>query len=112
MNSGLHHLRVRQRWGEGREPFPARSRLLRSLDRLMFIVAIFSPAAFLPQVIHIFKDKDVAGLSIATWVILTVINSLWAIYGFVHRDKPVFIANVLIALLDVCIVIGILWYSA
>ena len=111
MNGGLHHLHIRQRLARGLEPFPARSVWKRLLDRTMLIVAVLSPLALLPQTVRIFADGNASGLSLPTWVSLTLINVLWTVYGFAHRDKPIFIASSLIALLDVAIVFGILKYS-
>jgi len=102
---------MRQRGKEGLEPYPAREPLRRFLDRVMFLVALLVPIALLPQVIQIYGEKDASGLSIYTWVLLTFGNALWALYGFVHRDKIILLANVLITLLNLSVVIGILKYS-
>lgn len=107
----MHHLHTRKRGREGVEPFPARTPLRRFLDRTMFAIAFLVPVALLPQVFQIYLNKSASGLSIYTWVALTVANALWALYGFVHKDKPILIANVLITLLNFAVVIGILKYG-
>jgi MtN3 and saliva related transmembrane protein len=84
---------------------------MRLLDKVMFFVAFLVPLALLPQSIQIYAHGDAGGLSIYTWTGLTVANALWALYGYIHRDKIVFTANILITLLNFSIVFGILKYS-
>jgi uncharacterized protein with PQ loop repeat len=114
MNGGLHHLHLRKRMTQKAvcEPYPARTPALRFLDRFMIMVALYSPLALLPQVIQVFEAKSATGLSLFTWASLTLVNTLWMVYGFVHKDNPVLISGALIALLDLAIVAGILTYGA
>lgn len=112
MNSGgLHHVHLRKRGKAGLEPYPAQSSFKRSLDKLMFVVAFVAPIALLPQVHQVYFARSVAGLSLYTWGGLTVVNGLWALYGLVHKDRPIFIANLLIALLNLSVAIGIVKYA-
>ena len=79
-------------------------------DYAMYGLAIVTPLALLPQVFQVFIDRNVAGLSVLTWSLLGVVNFLWSLYGFIHKQFPVFIANLLIGILDFIIVVGILLY--
>jgi len=107
---GFRHLRKRARIAQGLEPFPARGAWKRFLDYLMYGVGIAAPIALLPQIFQIYETKNTAGISLLTWVLLTVLNTLWALYGAVHKDKQLFFANALIVLFDLVIVFGILVY--
>lgn len=107
---GLRHIHARKRLAQGLEPFPSRNVARRAFDYLMFAVGVVQPAALLPQIKTIYIDHSTAGVSIATWLMLTVFNTLWAFYGFVHRDKLITTANVLLTILDVAIVFGALSY--
>ena len=101
MNLGMHHLHRRRRAsGPALSPF----------DYLMYGVGLLQPLALVPQVIAIYIDGTKQGVSIATWVALTVFNLLWALYGYVHREKPILIANILLTILDLAIVFGVLFY--
>jgi uncharacterized protein with PQ loop repeat len=104
------HLRKRLAHG-AREPYPATTRSLRLLDRLMIGVALCSPLMLLPQVLRVFQTQAVDGLSIYTWSGFAVLNLLWTLYGFTHRDKPIMIASSCLMLLDIAIVAGILMYG-
>ena len=107
---GFHHIRARVRIAKGLEPFPSTNVLKRFLDYLMYGVGIVAPMALLPQIIQIYTTKSSIGVSLLTWVLLTLVNTLWALYGAVHKDKQLFFANALIVLFDLVIVIGILMY--
>jgi len=107
---GFHHLRARARVSQGLEPFPSKDALKRFLDYLMYGVGVIAPIALVPQIIQIYDTKSSAGVSLLTWSLITIFNTLWAIYGAVHKDKHIFFANVFVVLFDLVIVIGILKY--
>ncbi len=94
----------------GLEPFPARTALKRALDYLMYGVALFAPLVLLPQIIQLYSSKSSAGLSLVTWLLLTLVNVMWATYAVVHKDKHILFANILMALFNITIVAGILLY--
>ena len=103
---GFHHVRARMR----HEPFPATTSWKRFLDYLMYGVGIVAPIALVPQIIQIYTTKSSVGVSLFTWCLLALINSLWALYGTVHNDRQIFFANALMVLFDLVIVVGILMY--
>lgn len=109
--NGFHHLRRRARVSKGLEPFPARVAWKRGLDHVMYAVGIFAPLAFVPQIRQIYTAKDASGLSSLTWTLIIIVNILWAAYGAVHKDHQLFYANVLMALFNGAILVGILLYS-
>ena len=76
----------------------------------MLVVGTFSPLALFPQVFQVFIHRDVAGLSILTWAILSGVNFLWTIYGLIHREPPIWIANLGMTILNLSIVLGILLF--
>jgi len=110
MSLGIHHLRVRHRASRGLEPFPSPVFARRVFDYLMYTVGIIQPLALLPQIASVYLDGSKQGVSLPTWLMLTVFNTLWAIYGVVHKDRLIMTANILLTVLDVAIVAGVLWY--
>ncbi len=82
----------------------------RTFGYVMDGVALIAPLVLLPQVFQIFEYKNAQGDSLLTWVLLGVINSLWSVYGVVYKERLIFIANVLMMILDLVVVIGILLY--
>ena len=110
MSIGQQHMNARERLFKNLEPFPARNLFKRFLDYLMYGVGVLAPLALLPQILTIYSSHSAAGLSISTWVLLAVVNALWALYGLVHKSRQVFFANFLMTLFDLIIVFGILRY--
>jgi uncharacterized protein with PQ loop repeat len=82
----------------------------RRYDYLMYVVGSLAPLALLPQVIHLYTLRNAAGLSLTTWILLTIINSLWAMYGFLHKERPIMTANLGMATLDLVMLIGVILY--
>jgi uncharacterized protein with PQ loop repeat len=76
----------------------------------MYGVGILAPFALVPQILQIYTTRSSAGLSLLTWILLALINMLWALYGAVHKDTHIFFANAFIVLFDIVIVVGILLY--
>lgn len=83
---------------------------MRGFDYLMYGVAILAPLAALPQVIAIFATQRVDGLVLSSWLLMTIINVLWIVYGFVHRTFPVWINALLWFLLNGAVAVGIMLY--
>lgn len=106
--NGFHHLRARALIKKGLEPFPARNIWKRFLDYVMYGVGIFAPLALVPQILQIYTTKSSAGVSLLTWCLIAFFNSLWSLYGFVHKDRHIIIASTLMFIFNLVIVTGIL----
>ncbi len=50
-------------------------------------------AAFLPQVIKIFRTKKTEDISLLMYIVLTVGITLWIMYGWLNEDIPLVLAN-------------------
>jgi len=103
-------MRARVRRTKGLEIFPSTKAWKRFFDYLMYCVGIVAPIALVPQILQVYTTKNSAGISITSWILLALINTLWAVYGAVHKDSQLVFANALIAIFDLIIVIGILLY--
>lgn len=107
---GLHHLHKRGQVTKGLEPYPARHAWKRYLDYIMYGVGILSPFALLPQVMTIYIEHQKAGVSITTWLLLSLFNILWIMYGVVHKSGPIIISHTLFFILNITIVVGVLYF--
>ena len=107
---GFHHIRARARFTKGLEPFPATDAWKRFLDYLMYGVGVIAPLALVPQIIQIYTTRSSAGVSLLTWILVAFFNALWVLYGAVHKDTQIFIANLFIVIFDLIVVMGILMY--
>ncbi len=81
------------------------------MDRFMYFAGIVAPAMTVPQIIKIWWEKDAAGVSTLSWLGYAVGSMLWFLYGLIHKEKPIIIANGVAAVLQIMVVIGTLWFS-
>lgn len=82
----------------------------RLIDTAMTGVGLIASVSSVPQVVHIFQTKTVAGLSLATQLIALGAVAAWFFYGLYIRNRPLAITSgVTIAVLGT-VVIQILLY--
>ena len=65
--------------------------------------ALLTTLAFVPQVWHTFRTRDVSGISLAMYSAFTLGIVLWIAYGVGIGAWPVIIANTVTLLLALCI---------
>lgn len=70
------------------------------LDILGLIAASLSTSSFIPQIWRTFKTHDVSGISLPTYIILTIALALWLLYGILRGDVPLTIANAIMVMLS------------
>lgn len=112
--SWLHHINKRKRYyriHKKLKPYPHPNPWIRRLDVLVLIVGILGPMSNIPQILKIFFEQNVKGLSLITWSLFCVFTIPWLLYGIVHKSKPIIIANILWFTTQLTIVIGILVFS-
>lgn len=61
--------------------------------------------SFVPQVWNTWKTKDVSGISLTSYLILTFGLGMWLAYGLMIGDLPITIANALMVWLTGSIVV-------
>ena len=69
------------------------------------------PLATVPQIIQIFSDQNVEGISLATWILYTVGVIPFFIYGFIHNIRHLVILNGLWLICQLLIIFGVLLYK-
>jgi uncharacterized protein with PQ loop repeat len=94
----LHHIHRRKKHPQKETTF---------LDYAVYFASIVSPLMTLPQLYLIWVNKMVSGISVFSWSGFVFFNIIWIYYGIVHKDKPIIIANLLWALLQSLVVIGV-----
>lgn len=57
------------------------------------VAAVLTTAAFLPQVFHTYKTKDVSGLSYPMLFLFLLGISMWLLYGFLKESPSLILAN-------------------
>lgn len=76
-----------------------------NLDILGLAASIFTTSSQIPQVIRTYKTRDVSGISLSTYVIITIGLLLWLTYGLMKNDLPLIVANSTMVLLTIAIAI-------
>ncbi|MDO8954582.1 MAG: SemiSWEET transporter [Gammaproteobacteria bacterium] len=70
------------------------------------ISAILTTTAFLPQVIKVFKTKQIKDLSYGMLLMQSTGNFMWIIYGFMIDSMSLAVANIITFLLVLSLVIA------
>lgn len=108
MNQGLHHISTRKRIYQNLEKYPHPERGKKFFDEFMYVIAIIGPFMILPQVMEILVNKNVQGISVATWFLFGVTAIFWFVYGILHKERPIALASFLSIIFNFLVVIGVL----
>ena len=57
------------------------------------MAAVLTTVSFVPQVVKVFRERQVAGISLAMYGLFTVGVGLWMVYGLLIDRPPVYVAN-------------------
>jgi MtN3 and saliva related transmembrane protein len=69
------------------------------LDGLGFIASVFTSSSFVPQVWRTWRTRDVSGISLPSYAIITFGLVLWLLYGVFRADLPIIVANTVMVVL-------------
>ena len=78
------------------------------IDKVILPIAMISPLMTIPQVLQVWVDGKVEGVSVTTWSAYALGTLFWTLYGLAHKEKPIFFANFFLFILDIAIVLGVL----
>lgn len=82
-----------------------------NLDILGLVATCFTTSSFVPQVITTYKTRDVSGISLPTYLIITIGLALWLVYGLLKHDLPLIVANSVMVILTATITMMKIVYS-
>lgn len=78
------------------------------VDRMVMLLGIVYPLAMAPQLYNVWALHRTAGLSGITSVIGLLASIIWAVYGLLHRQRPILIANLVWMCVHAAMAVGIL----
>ena len=81
------------------------------LDILGLIATAFTTSSFVPQVWRTWKTRDVSGISLPTYAIITIGLALWLVYGILKGDLPLTVANAVMVVLTGAITVMKIGFS-
>lgn len=82
-----------------------------STDILGLVATCFTTYSFVPQVWRTWKTRDVSGISLVSYLVITVGLALWLVYGWVRGDLPLIVANSVMVVLTGAITVMKLKFS-
>ena len=63
------------------------------IELIGLIASFLTTAAFFPQAIRTIYRRDTRGLSLVTYLLMTVGVATWFVYGLMIGNRPITIAN-------------------
>ena len=72
---------------------------MNALDLLGLVATCFTTSSFVLKVWRTWKTRDVSGISLPTYVIITIGLALWLVYGWLRGDMPLMVANAVMVVL-------------
>jgi uncharacterized protein with PQ loop repeat len=77
------------------------------LERILQVLSVTTMLMTVPQVLTIWVEGNVGGISLISWASYLLSACLWFVYGIRKHDKTVYLACVGWILLDAAVVIGV-----
>ena len=62
-------------------------------DLIGYLAAALTTCSFVPQALHTFRTRDVAGISLGMYSVFTAGVALWLLYGLALSAWPIVVAN-------------------
>ena len=81
------------------------------IEYLGYFAGFCTTVSFIPQVLKVWKSKNVNGISLCMFIIFTTGVSCWLIYGMLLKNIPLIIANTLTLVLAIIVLIGIIKFE-
>lgn len=78
------------------------------LDRLTYVFGVLLPLFTLPQVYNVLILGETEGVSIITWGFYLISSSLFATFGFIHKEKLLIITYVPFVIVEILIIVGLI----
>lgn len=70
-----------------------------------YMAATLTTIAFLPQVLHILRTRNTAGISLAMYSAFTLGVAMWLVYGLLLHAWPIILANVVTLALSASVLV-------
>ena len=107
-----HHPHVRKRMYVNLEPFPHPDLFKRALDTLVYVAGFLGPAFTVPQIYEIFAYKSAANVSALSWAAFALLDIVWIVYGFAHRERVIIFTYTLWLIANAAVAAGALIYGS
>ena len=110
--SGSHHVSFRKRAAKySRDPFPHPHRWTRLLDMCVYVAGVLGPLFTFPQIYIIFSTRQAGGVSILSWGTYALLDTVWILYGVVHKERAIVVTYILWCLANLLVALGAIMYG-
>jgi MtN3 and saliva related transmembrane protein len=82
-----------------------------TLNVLGFVAGVLTTAAFIPQVLKIWRTRSARDISLGMYLVFTSGVALWLVYGIALGSLPIIVANVCTLALALAILLMKLHYG-
>jgi uncharacterized protein with PQ loop repeat len=80
---------------------------LTRLEKVLRILAVVTMVMTIPQAVAVWRESDVGGVSLISWVTYLAAAIAWLVYGIQKRDRMIYLECIGWIVLDVAIIAGI-----
>jgi uncharacterized protein with PQ loop repeat len=80
---------------------------LTGLEKILRILAVVTMVMTIPQAVAVWRESNVGGVSLTSWVTYLAAAIAWLVYGIQKRDRMIYLECVGWIVLDVAIIAGI-----
>lgn len=86
------------------------------MSELILQIIVYSAGAVvmlstIPQIYKIVKTKQAKGISVTSYILLSISQALWLIYGILKADNKLIITNSILLLLIIIILLLVIYYE-
>jgi hypothetical protein len=78
------------------------------LDKIVYVIVFSGMLLTLPQIVNVWVDRNISGISLVSWSAYLVVSIFWFIYGLHHREKLIITTSFFWIILHGMVVVGIL----
>jgi len=74
-------------------------------DIIGYLAALLAALIFLPQMIQTIRSKNTNGLSLPTFILVTLSNSMWLSYGVLTLDSAIILSQIFLFPMGITILV-------
>ena len=74
-------------------------------DIIGYLAALLAALIFLPQMIQTIRSKDTEGLSLPTFILVSLSNSMWFTYGLLTMDAAIILSQIFLFPMGITILV-------
>jgi uncharacterized protein with PQ loop repeat len=87
--------------------YSSKKKRMAFLDDMGYVAVLLGIVMTVPQILTIWVEHKVEGVSVVTWASYCVLTVFWIYYGVIHKEKPIILGNVLGLMVNISVVLGI-----